>query len=92
MQLERQSSEESFWLNSQVAGQKMKRLTMLKDDIGTLENLQKQAGSIIEFYDLAIQEDDQSLIVDLDSELQTLTDKVNQIEFDDRASLFLQVF
>ena len=81
MQLERQSSEESFWLNSQVAGQKMKRLTMLKDDVVTLDNLQKQSGSILEFYDLAIQEDDQSLIIDLDSELQTLKDKVNQIEF-----------
>jgi len=81
MQLERQSSEESFWLNSQVAGQKMKRLTMLKDDVVTLDNLQKQSVSILEFYDLAIQEDDQSLIIDLDSELQTLKDKVNQIEF-----------
>ena len=81
MQLERQSSEESFWLNSQVAGQKVKRLTMLKDDVVTLDNLQKQSGSILEFYDLAIQEDDQSLIIDLDSELQTLKDKVNQIEF-----------
>ena len=59
----------------------MKRLTMLKDDVVNLENLQKEANAIIEFYDLAIQEDDQSLIVDLDSELQILTDKVNKIEF-----------
>jgi len=54
---------------------------MLKDDVGNLENLQKQAGSIVEFYDLAIQEDDQSLMIDLDSELQALIDNVNQIEF-----------
>ena len=81
MQLESQSSNESFWLNSQVAGQKMKRLTMLKDDIANLENLQKQTNSIMEFYELAIVEDDKSLIVDLDSELQTLISKVDQIEF-----------
>ena len=54
---------------------------MLKDDVSNLENLQKQAGSIVEFYDLAIQEDDQSLMIDLDSELQALIDNVNQIEF-----------
>ena len=59
----------------------MKRLTMLKDDIANLENLQKQTNSIMEFYELAIVEDDKSLIVDLDSELQTLIGKVNQIEF-----------
>ena len=59
----------------------MKRLTMLKDDVVNLENLQKEASSIVEFYELAIQEDDQSLIVDLDSELQILTGKVNKIEF-----------
>ena len=54
---------------------------MLKDDVVNLENLQKEASSIVEFYELAIQEDDQSLIVDLDSELQILTGKVNKIEF-----------
>ena len=48
---------------------------MLKDDVVNLENLQKEVSSIVEFYELAIQEDDQSLIVDLDSELQILTGK-----------------
>ena len=59
----------------------MKRLTMLKDDVANLEYLQKEANSIVEFYELAVLEDDKSLIVDLDAELQTLIGKVNQIEF-----------
>lgn len=59
----------------------MKRLTMLKDDVTNVEDLQNRADSIKEFYDLAIVEEDESLIGDLDSELQTLIDKINQIEF-----------
>ena len=54
---------------------------MLKDDVTNVEDLQNRADSIKEFYDLAIVEDDESLIGDLDSELQTLIDKINQIEF-----------
>ena len=41
----------------------MKRLTMLKDDVTNVEDLQNRADSIKEFYDLAIVEDDESLIV-----------------------------
>ena len=79
--LERQAAEPSFWDDSSVAQQKMKRLSSLKDEVEEWQRLDRQTESIDELHSLALEEKDNSLLETFADEIAGVAQTLDRLEF-----------
>ncbi|MCI8489559.1 MAG: peptide chain release factor 2 [Lachnospiraceae bacterium] len=68
-ELEREMEAPDFWDNVEVSQQKMKDLKSLKDDVAVFAKLQEQFEDIETLIEMANEENDASLIEEVESEL-----------------------
>lgn len=68
-ELEREMEAPDFWDNVEVSQQKMKELKSLKDDVATFAKLQEQFEDIETLIEMANEENDSSLIEEVETEL-----------------------
>ncbi|MBO5372551.1 MAG: peptide chain release factor 2 [Lachnospiraceae bacterium] len=68
-ELEREMEAPDFWDNVEVSQQKMKELKSLKDDVATFAKLQEQFEDIETLIEMANEENDTSLIEEVETEL-----------------------
>ncbi|MBO5302785.1 MAG: peptide chain release factor 2 [Lachnospiraceae bacterium] len=68
-ELEREMEAPDFWDNVEVSQQKMKELKSLKDDVTTFAKLQEQFEDIETLIEMANEENDTSLIGEVEAEL-----------------------
>ena len=79
-ELEYLTGKAEFWQDSQQAQTTMRRLTELRKSAGQWRNLEKRLAELSELSKLA--EDDQSLFLDVQKELDTLTTELDKLEFE----------
>jgi len=68
-ELEEQVNQPDFWNDPQNAAQVTKKLGALKSEVERFENLQQRLRSILELAELAMEENDESVLPDLEREL-----------------------
>ena len=81
MALELEAVNPSFWDDSRLAQDKMRRLASLKEDVEQWRALEHQTSSIDELLRLALDERDNSLRDTLDDEIAQVTGKLEKLEF-----------
>ncbi len=59
----------------------MRRLTELKETVGIWRELEKRVADFAELVDLAIKENDLSLEGEIDSEIRTISSRIEELEF-----------
>ena len=78
--LELESSSQAFWQDHLQAQQKMKRLSSLKDEVAVWQGLSRQASSLDELIQMAIEENDQSILDSLAEEASQVTQELDSLE------------
>ncbi|RIK47143.1 MAG: peptide chain release factor 2 [Chloroflexi bacterium] len=77
-ELETISSEPEFWNDVQRAQRVMRRLTALRDQVHTFEDMLQQSNDLLELYDLA--EDDEQLVAEIRAQAETLAKQLSELE------------
>ena len=73
-ELERKMEEPNFWDNAEAAQQQTKELSDLKDAIATVEGLKQQFDDIYTLIDMANEENDESMIPEIQEEYSSFTE------------------
>jgi len=79
-ELEEQVNQPDFWNDPQNAAQVTKKLGTLKSEVERFENLQQRLRSIVELAELAMEENDESVLPDLERELTEAEQIFRQVE------------
>ncbi|MCC6036907.1 MAG: peptide chain release factor 2 [Armatimonadota bacterium] len=79
-ELEEQVNQPDFWNDPQNAAQVTKKLGALKSEVERFENLQQRLRSILELAELAMEENDESVLPDLERELAEAEQIFRQVE------------
>jgi len=79
-ELEEQVNQPDFWNDPQNAAQVTKKLGALKSEVERFENLQQRLRSIVELAELAMEENDESVLHDLERELAEAEQIFRQVE------------
>jgi hypothetical protein len=79
-ELEEQVNQPDFWNDPQNAAQVTKKLGTLKSEVERFENLQQRLRSILELAELAMEENDESVLPDLERELAEAEQIFRQVE------------
>jgi peptide chain release factor 2 len=79
-ELEEQVNQPDFWNDPQNAAQVTKKLGALKSEVERFENLQQRLRSILELAELAMEENDESVLPDLERELVEAEQIFRQVE------------
>lgn len=76
--LQKESEEPDFWKDSQRAAKIMKDLEMLKQEVGTMENLEKDARELTELLKITESKKD---IREIEKQVSDLEEKIDDLEF-----------
>ncbi|WP_456336620.1 peptide chain release factor 2 [Fervidibacter sp.] len=79
-ELEEQVNQPDFWNDPQNAARVTKKLGALKSEVERFENLQQRLRSILELAELAMEENDESVLPDLERELAEAEQIFRQVE------------
>ncbi|MEJ7615005.1 MAG: peptide chain release factor 2 [Candidatus Fervidibacter sacchari] len=79
-ELEEQVNQPDFWNDPQNAAQVTKKLGALRSEVERFENLQQRLRSIVELAELAMEENDESVLPDLERELAEAEKIFRQVE------------
>lgn len=79
-ELEEQTNRPDFWNDPQNASQVTKKLGLLRNEVGRFENLQQRLKAIVELAELAMEENDESLVSELEKELKEAENLFRQVE------------
>ena len=79
--IEGNASDPSFWDDHRRAQQKMKQLAELKDEVSAWSELDREAESMDELLEFALEEKDTSLVDTFRDDFRRLTEKLNELEF-----------
>ena len=71
--------EPNFWDNPAKANAKTKELKGLKDDIEICNRLTRQVSDIYELIEMAVEENDESLVADIQAEFETFKEDFEKI-------------
>lgn len=72
-ELEREMESPDFWSDAQVSTQKMKDLKSMKDDVALMDRLEELSSEIGDYIELGYEENDPSIIEDIQSLMDELT-------------------
>ena len=72
-ELEREMEAPDFWSDAQVSTQKMKDLKSMKDDVALMDRLEELGSEIGDYIELGYEENDPSIIEDIQSLMDELT-------------------
>lgn len=72
-ELEREMEAPDFWSDAQVSTQKMKDLKSMKDDVALMDRLEELSSEIGDYIELGYEENDPSIIEDIQSLMDELT-------------------
>ena len=78
-ELEREMEAPDFWNDAEISQQKMKTLKSLKDDIETYHNLETQYDDIETLIMMAEEENDASLIPEIEEAVDTYEKSYDEI-------------
>jgi peptide chain release factor 2 len=78
--LEEKMAKAGFWDNPETAQSVVSQLSALKSLIEPVEQLQRGAGDLEEFFELAEAESDQQMLTHIEKDLDQLTKKCDKIE------------
>ena len=78
--LEKQSSESTFWNDNERAQSVLKEMTALKEWTSTWENLQRQQNEVALLLDLAEEENDEETFGEVSAGIDKLVGKIEQLE------------
>ena len=73
VELERQMEENDFWTDADKANAKVRELKAIKDSIETYQKLETQKDDIYALMEMAEEENDESLIPDIQVEMADFT-------------------
>jgi peptide chain release factor 2 len=79
--LEKESGEAGFWNNQQAAQVKMRQLSALRDEINTWQDIAKRVSDVQELIEMAEDEEDSSMLADLNAESEALLKEFGKLEF-----------
>ncbi len=79
--LEKESGEAGFWNNQQAAQVKMRQLSALRDEINTWQDIAKRVSDVQELMEMAEDEEDSSMLADLNAESEALLKEFGKLEF-----------
>ena len=74
--MEREAAEPGYWDDPQSAQKKMQQLTRLKDTVSLWRGLESGSKNLVELTEMALAENDTSLLEQLEAESQELTAKL----------------
>jgi peptide chain release factor 2 len=80
--LEAQSLQPGFWDDQREAQTTMRRLADVRRTAETWRGIEKRARDLLELIEISLDEEDEALAADLQSETQTLATEVGDLEFD----------
>ena len=78
--MEREAAEPGYWDDHQSAQMKMQQLTRLKDTVSIWRGMESGSKNLVELTEMALAENDTSLLNDLEAEAQELNDKLTREE------------
>lgn len=79
--LELETSQADFWNDQQTAQAKMRELLGLREEVNTWSELDKRNTEALDFLELAMAEDDDSVLADLAAEAEALESSLDDLEF-----------
>jgi peptide chain release factor 2 len=79
--LEKESGEAGFWNNQQAAQVKMRQLSALRDEVNTWQGIAKRVSDVQELMEMAEDEEDSSMLADLNVESEALLKEFGKLEF-----------
>ena len=79
-ELEKRMSEAGFWDNSEAAQSAVSQLSALKSVIGPVEEIQREAGDLMELFEMAAADSDRDELAQLEDDLGELVKRCEQIE------------
>ncbi|TAK27870.1 MAG: peptide chain release factor 2 [Chloroflexota bacterium] len=81
-QLEQESTRPEFWLEPESAQSTMRRLTRLKEQIGTWSDLAQEVSELLELAELVGAEADETLSREVESRTEEVAQRVDGLEFE----------
>ena len=78
--LEKQTTMQNFWEDTSNSSKVLKRITELKNKIGSFKSTKKELDNLIEIKNLLSEENDAELEKELDSGLKTLNTSIEKLE------------
>ena len=78
--MEREAAEPGYWDDHQSAQMKMQQLTRLKDTVSIWRGMESGSKNLVELTEMALVENDTSLLDELEVEAQELNDKLTREE------------
>jgi peptide chain release factor 2 len=82
VELERQMEENDFWTDADKANAKVRELKAIKDSIETYQKLETQKDDIYALMEMAEEENDESLIPDIQAEMADFTKTLDKLRLE----------
>jgi len=82
VELERQMEENDFWTDADKANAKVRELKAIKDSIETYQKLETQKDDIYALMEMAEEENDESLISDIQAEMADFTKTLDKLRLE----------
>ncbi len=79
-ELESKSLDENFWKDQGVAQEILQEITRIKQDLEIIEKLSIELKNIFELYNLAIEENDGKLVLELDKDFANFKQKIADLD------------
>jgi peptide chain release factor 2 len=80
--LEKESARPDFWDDAQAAQETMKRLAEVRQKVETWRGMESRLRELRELAELPGAQEDEALLADLRSEVETLATRLDQLEFE----------
>lgn len=80
-ELERQASAPGFWAQQELAQAKMQELSDLRSEVNLWADLSQRVADAMEICELASEEEDDALILEVADEVTTLGEELAELEF-----------
>jgi peptide chain release factor 2 len=79
--LEKESGQLDFWNDQRDAQEKMRRLSDLRDEAATWRGLARRAGDALALIEMAAEDEDDSLLSELNQEAEAIEQELDRLEF-----------
>ncbi|MEM7344767.1 MAG: peptide chain release factor 2 [Chloroflexota bacterium] len=79
--LEKESGEAGFWNDQQAAQQKMRHLSDLRNEVETWQGFSQRVSDTLELLEMAVEENDTSLIEELTTDVAAISEALGKQEF-----------
>jgi len=79
--LEAESGQPDFWNDQREAQEKMRRLSELREEVGTWQGVDRRVKDALDLIEMAAEEEDDSLLAELTEEVDALTSLLEKLEF-----------